>query len=400
MTNNIAIDQTGSTPENTGKILFPSQQSEPRPALVAGFGFIKHYGDKTGTLKFIRYKPAKIYSKSHKWFVWYSYFNPAENRYVRFRVYEDLNRIKDPKEKKKYAELLRDAVNYGLRHGYNPFEKKEDYQKTWSLIQGLNYFKQHLYDRGLRKRSIQSYESIVRAMYRGFKPYLLNDINEITQHHVRSFLSGNEWTNTTFNNNLTLVRTIFNYLIDAEIMEKNPASKVKPLPENIKKHRYFEDDVWQKIKEKASPDLLRFILFLYHTGTRPNEARQLKYEHILRDRKLLFVPASISKNKKDDYVPLSEFVLNEFKGEGFIFGTSVNYFSQKFIELKKELKLHKDITLYSVKHTRALHLALDGANPYAISSLFRHQSLEITQRYLRDLGVTVNREAADKVRIL
>jgi integrase len=399
MTGEKPIIKTDLNSESDEKIIFPSQQSEMRPAAIAGFSFIQHYGDKMGTRKFIHYKPAKIYSKKDKWFVWYSYFNPPENRYVRFRVYEDVNRIKDLKEKKEYAELLRDAVNYGLRHGYNPFEK-EDNRKSWSLIQGLNYFKQHLYDRGLRKRSIQSYESVIRAMYKGFKPYLLNDIDEITQHHVRSFLSGNDWSNTTFNNNLTLVRTIFNYLIEAEVMEKNPASKVKGLPENIKKHRYFEDYVWKKIKEKAAPELLRFILFLYHTGTRPNEARQLKYEHILRDRKLLFVPASISKNKKDDYVPLSEFVLNEFNGEGFIFGTSINFFSQKFIELKKQLKLHKDVTLYSVKHTRAVHLALDGASPYAISALFRHSSLEITMKYLRDLGINVNREAADKVRII
>ena len=158
------------------------------------------------------------------------------------------------------------------------------------------------------------------------------------------------------------------------------------------------DIVPHEIKEDAVPELLEFLLFLYHTGTRPNEARQLTYEHINHDSRLLMVPASISKNKKDDYVPLSQYILDKYKGEGLIFGTPVNYYSKKFNGLKSKLGLPAGVNLYSIKHTRAVHLAQDGASPYAIMQLFRHSSLDITMRYLAGLGLTVNREAADKVR--
>lgn len=378
----------------------PSQLDGLEPAPAVGFSFLNNYRNLSETKKHIIYKPAKVNTTCKRWFVWYSYLNPETGKYKRFKVYEDINRIKNLEEKIEYADTLRKAVDYNLKGGYNPFAKNlKVVARSWSLMQGLNYFKQKLYDRGLRKRSIQSYESVIRSMYKGLKPVLLDDIKSINKNHIQQFLSGNNWSNTTYNNHLTFIRTIFNFLIEAEILETNPAKRVKPLPENITKHRFFDERTWERIKKESSPELMKFILFLYHTGTRPNEARQLKHEHILRDRKLLLVPAGISKNKKDDYVPLSESFLNNFpKGEGLIFGSAINYYSGKFQELKKKLKLEKDFTLYSIKATRAVHLAQDGASPYSIMSLFRHSSLEITMSYLRGLGLNVNREAADKVR--
>ena len=386
-------------------IASPSQHEATEPATIAGFSFLKHYGDKMGTkIKYGHYKPAKLYDKGVKWFVYYSYLNPETGRMQRFKVYENLNYIEDLTEKRQQGELMVKAVNYGLSTGWNPFRRKElvSYVKNWTLNQGLNYFKQKLITRGLRKRSIQTYESVLRMLQEGMRPMLNEDINTLTKQKILFALSTvadkKSWSNSTFNNNLTFVRSIFNFLIEADILKDNPAAKIKPMPESISRNKYFGDATFDKIKKNADPALLDFILFLYHTGTRPNEARQLRYENINYESKLLLVPAGISKNKKDDYVPLSEYILNKYKGEGLIFGTSVNYYSQKFNELKKKLKLPADVNLYSVKHTRAIHLAQDGASPYAIMQLFRHSSLEITMKYLRDLGLTVNREAADKAR--
>lgn len=377
-------------------ITSPSQHEITEPATKAGFSFMNTYGDKTGTFD---YKPAAIY-RGKKWFVYYSFRHPDTGKFRRFRVYEDLNRL-EGKEKNKFALLLQKAINHGLKSGYNPFEGSplKIIVKNWSLIQGLNYFKQNLYTRGLRKRSQQSYESVLKFLYEFLAPVLRNPINEITKQQIGfAFKTAYEkrgWSNTTFNNYVTLTRAIFNYLIEEDIASNNPA-KIKPLPESIRKHKYFSDEVFARIKKHSPPDLLRFIMFLYHTGTRPNEARQLKYENILRDRKLLFIPAAISKNKKDDYIPLSNYVLENYRGTGLIFPVSVNFYGQKFNKLKKKLKLPAEYTLYSIKHSRALHLAQDNADPYEIMQLFRHSGLHITMAYLRDLGVNIGRQAAEK----
>jgi integrase len=385
------IDLNGGRQSDTSS---PSQLSQIQPAIGAGFSFMGTYGAKTGPIKHFTYKPAKLYSRGKKWYVYYS-FRIGEKMH-RFKVYEEINRIKDPLEKREYGNKLKFAVNNALESGYDPTQKLEVI-KTWTLVQGINYFKQNLHERGLRKRTIQTYESVLRMMY-GWEDLLLTEINSVTKLQVASALKNPTWANTTFNNNLTFVRSIFNYLIEAGIMEKNPAASVKMLPKSVTKNRYFDDQTFEKIKKNASPVLFRFLMFLYHTGTRPNEARQLKYEHIDPERKLLMVPASISKNKKDDYVPLSDYIIDNFKGEGFIFGTSANHFTKAFNNLKIKLNLPKEMNLYSIKATRAIHLAQDGASPYAIMQLFRHHSLEMTMHYLSGLGLTVNREAADKAR--
>lgn len=383
----------------SANLILPSQPKNSEPATTAGFSFITTFGDMKRTQKNILYKEAQIYSKTEKWFVWYSFINPSSGRWQRFKVYEDINRIKDLDEKAEYAEVLRRAINIGLKSGFNPFaERLTVVSKNWTLINGLNYFKQKLDERGLRKRTVQTYQSLIKSMYSKMKAYLLDDIKTINKRHLITFLESFNDSNTSFNNRLTILRLLFNYLIDAEILETNPASKIKSRKESITKHKYFDQSTWEKIRKESDNELLDFILFLYYTGTRPNEARQLKHEHILRDRKLLFVPATISKNKKDGYVPVPEFVINKFHGEGLIFGSSVNHFGNKFMEVKKSLKLSSDYTLYSIKHTRAIHLAQDGATPYSIMTFFRHSSLEMTMKYLRDLGLEINREAADKSR--
>ena len=373
------------------------QDLEIQPVKNDGFKFLDYITDKTKTLM-KPYKPAEIH-RGKQWFVYFSYLNQTTQKFKRYKVYENINRYKG-EEKEKYAELLKQAVNLALKEGFNPVVPKLGTVKNWTLIQGLNLFKQNLENRGLRKRSIQSYQSVLRMLYAETESIKNEPIKEITKQQISKVLlsakSRNTWSNTTFNNNLTFTKAIFNYLIDQEILEVNPAERIKPLPQTITKHRYFDDKTFEKIKEKCDKELLDFIMFLYHTGTRPNEARQLYDHHILRERKLLLIPASISKNKKDDYVPLSDYVLANYQQKGRLFKHQVNYYGEKFRKLKESLELLKDYTLYSIKATRAIHLAQDGADPYTIMQLFRHSGLDITMSYLRDLGININREATEK----
>jgi len=387
--------------------IFPSQLQPEKPASVAGFSFLEPDGDQK-RYQFVKHKhyhPARL-SKGKKWYVSFQ-FRDEKGIMKKFRLYENINRIHDETEKLQYADKLIEAVNRLLKNGFNPFkiskseksEKSEkDEMKAWTLNESLNYFKQKLPSMGLRKRTTETYESILGKLQKKLSPVLHVPVSEIKKVHIAAALE-DSGSNVTFNNNLTVIRRIFNFLIDQEITSDNPAKKVKPKPELITRHRSFDEKTWEKIKKKSEPDLLEFILFLYHTGTRPNEARQLRYEHIKGDK--LLIPAAVSKNGKDSFVPLSESIIKKYKkGNGLIFGKSDNYWSGRFLKVKKSLKLQKDFTLYSIKATRAVHLAEDGASPYSIMQLFRHSSLEMTMKYLRGLGINIGREAAEKVREL
>jgi hypothetical protein len=104
--------------------------------------------------KYINWKPPKLY-KGKRWWVEYQFRFPEELRprykgakWKGFPVFEDINRYKTDE----YAQLLLEAVRYGLEQGFNPFEYEQkaflefqqvatkDPEKTWTCTEALNYF--------------------------------------------------------------------------------------------------------------------------------------------------------------------------------------------------------------------------------------------------------------------
>lgn len=370
----------------------PSQQRNLEVAPKAAFRFLHNKGDVKDT-KYITYRPAEI-KRGKKWFIEYYYFNKADDRFDRFKVYENINRIKDLKDKEQFAVKLRDAVNYNLENGFNPFE--EDLKvvvKNWTVVQGLNFFKQNLPNRGLRKRTEQTYGSVLKFLY----AYLPNQtpIKELSKIQVnaifRKAYQEKSWSNVTFNNYITLTKAIWNYLIEEEVTDNNPI-KVKPLPETIKRHKYFTHDIFNKIKEEAPAEVLEFMMFVYHTATRPRkETAFMRYEYILRERGLLLIPAAINKVKRDGFIPLSDYIKSKYtKKEGRIFPHTGGYYNDIFNELKKRLNLDPSHTIYAMKHTRCIHMIEAGATLDEVMRFCRHTSTKTTQKYLRELGAGIN----------
>jgi len=381
----------------------PSQQSDP---FKAGFSFLHTFGDKKGTELMKTYKPATIRRSKDKWYVEYAYRNPGSGKFDRIKVYENINRMKG-EDREAYAEQLRKAVDHALKLGFNPFEADKDpltvAVKNWSLIEGLNYFKQNLPNRGLRHRSVQSYQSVLRMLYKELDAVKNAGIKAITRQHVSAALSTakhkNSWNNTTYNNNLTFTKAIFNYLINEEagILDTSPAAKIKPLPQTIVGNQAWTDKEFELIREKADPELLRFIMFIYYTGIRPASAVKMHSDHILEDgNDQIVIRGDMVKSKRVHRVPVTKEFIAEYKTGDKLFKYSKNHYTKKFQTLREDLELSDNIKLYSVKHTRAVHLVQAGASPYVIMDLFGHHSLEVTMSYMRDAGLGLNREATIK----
>jgi hypothetical protein len=180
----------------------PSQPQSMKPAPVAGFRFLSYYGDMKGTkIENVHYRRAKLMDKGSKWFVYYSYLGP-DGRFKRYKVYEDINRIEDLGYRREYGNTLIAAVNHWLTAGHSPYDQTMTKDRV-TFIQALNEFKTKLYGRGLRKRTVQSYESVLRSIYEGMKPHLLTDVRKISKANISSYLketaNKNQWSNATYN---------------------------------------------------------------------------------------------------------------------------------------------------------------------------------------------------------
>src|SRR6266498_3870657 len=75
------------------------------------------------TTKEASFTTPQVSDKGADWFVWFRFFHGGKLHLRKYR--EDLNRIKDKKEKVKYAEALAEARHEWLKSGWNPIADPE-----------------------------------------------------------------------------------------------------------------------------------------------------------------------------------------------------------------------------------------------------------------------------------
>lgn len=392
-----------------------------KPALVAGFRFMTNYGAKMGPNEpYIHYKPPVLYNGAEKWYVYFYFRHPETGAWKRFKVYEDINRIKDLKDRQRYAELLVDAVYYGLKTGYNPFAppKEEKRFKVWSLNQALNYYKQKLPDMDLRDKTKSCYLSMVTLVQNMEFKELLDPLEAMEADDLMELLDRirvkHKWKNTTYNGYFGYFKTFLNWCVEKKLIKVNPLLGTKKKKTEAEKNKAFSNQEFTELMkhlETKDQNLYHFCRFVYFTGTRPkSETRLLRLRHIDFEKGQLEIPADISKNKKYDRVPLHKDLLawltpfRKLPKDYFIFTNEGrpgpkeaghNYFSNYFRPIREELGLSALHTIYSLKHTRTIHLANAGVSSYDIQRMWRHSSLEMTEKYLRELGLNISRAAVD-----
>ena len=135
-----------------------------------------------------------------------------------------------------------------------------------------------------------------------------------------------------------------------------------------------------------------------------SEVRQLKRDYIRLDNSQIYIPGHISKNGKEGYVTIPESFRkviaesNEFNSDReHVFQSRItenpiskNMMGSRYRNLVKGLKLGKDFTLYSWKHSGVVAAYNAGIDIKTIQSQCRHHSLEQTDIYLKSLGLNVN----------
>lgn len=410
--------------EHSSNLLF---RTFVTPYKSGRFSFIQNISAKSVPKKNTHWKSPKIiYGK--RWYVSYYYLN-ANRKWQRFRVFEDINRIKT----KEYASLLRDAVQVALEDGYNPFAieeqvRKEEAQgiirdKEWTIQQALNYFKQKWGERGLEGPSLTRYESVADRLSAWLTLAGLQHTpaEQINISHIEAELSHykkkSSWSNRTYNNELNFLATIFKFLLKKKIVKDNPCTDVDKQKAQTIKHKYYDDKLLVKVKDAMfqHDEYLSFAAeCIYSLCIRSEkELKHFKIGNIFPDRKQCLITAGGSKVKADRFIPMTDQTVDKFKergifelpGDWYVFGRlgkpgpapfGKEWFSKKFRKVREGLKLSGDYTLYSFRHTRAVHLKLDGATDAQIMSLMGHTDFATTSKYLRDLGLSVDIEGIQK----
>lgn len=118
------------------------------------------------------------------------------------------------------------------------------------------------------------------------------------------------------NRTLEIIRRIYNWGIEQEIVEINPCQRIKKVGIETRRERVLSDDeiraVWAAFEEETTRmrDLFRLRLL---TAQRPGEVSQLRWEDVELASGWWTIPAEFSKNGLAHRVPLSKPALEILK---------------------------------------------------------------------------------------
>jgi|GEM_PF-1091753 len=360
---------------------------------------------------------------SQKWFVYYTFFNPAKGNMQRVRHYKPINEYHTTDERVSIGKAI--IAELSLKRGFNPFNTpenlyfpatafvklpkvKKDKSKTVDYYLDLAYT---IREAELRPKSKDKYKSHIRKFcyWLDENGYAKIDILDLTKEICQAFLNNiTAKSATTRNGYLAVLKVLFNVLISDDIISKNPFAKIKKLRENRTGAIPFNPMQTQIIKNylvDSNPQLWVLLQLQFYCFIRPGEARCLRIENIDFYANTIIVPANISKNKRTQTVVIPKQFVDILKKhcshctniEYYLFGktnepgpTQVtrDCFNKQHRAMLKELNIITKHKLYSWKHTGAKQAALGGVNIKQLQLQLRHSNLETMDIYLRTLGVS------------
>lgn len=368
--------------------------------------------------------------------------NGQLKQWGRFRVKEDINRrkdkewtahvlqsVKDSLEVKKFDPFEDLVEQYQLQVAKEQSIKKEEEAKKQIVTVG-DAFDIFLKAYVIGSPTFKTHMVIKNLLIEGLGEGYDQDINSLTAEDLQSMLQEKfveeGWSKATFNDKVKKITTFLKVIkkkkitevdVSAELEKKTKVAKTKNTPFDAASANLIKKLLLEHPLQPNGRQVDEFCQVVYYTCTRPDkETRQLKCKDILWDRGLIYIDPERAKGGAGGHIPLDGELAELLKKMGvdtappeyYIFGTEYKpgpecfkqgHFSWFFREkIIKPNNLNPEFVPYSWKPTRVIHLHQDGANPYDIQQLCRHESLTQTMDYMRDLGLLVTDEVQKKGR--
>ncbi|MES2873704.1 MAG: tyrosine-type recombinase/integrase, partial [Bacteroidota bacterium] len=301
---------------------------------------------------------------------------------------DDINAFKGYQARMKRSRYWITFYTEKLLEGWNPFHKviedtTKEKKSTFTLSYSIKlYLKEKQFS--VSVNTYNKYKYCLEGFLQWMTEKKLADlhIEKVDIRHVLEYrnhqLEKKTWANKTSNTFITACSTFFRYMIDnyEYVILKNPIRGVKKLSFSVKGNKAYSEAqiaALRKIMLQDNPYLYFFCQTIYNTCTRPQaETRLLKCGDFDFNRKVLCIRADISKTNVTQYIPLSDSFITLLKENGidtafpdyYVF-TSLKSPGERplhqeslqnwFSTIKQELKMGREYTLYSWKHTRNIH---------------------------------------------
>ncbi len=189
------------------------------------------------------------------------------------------------------------------------------------------------------------------------------------------------------NYEVIIISNFFNFCIERDYADNNPAYKIKKLNE-LSRLKTLDDGDIQKLILGATNKLTRdLITFLIYTGCRKGEALNLKWDDV--DIKNGMIAIKGTKTKYDRHIPISNALrsilshIEKNQDSLYVFnnsGAKIGDFKHSFHTACRNAGL-KDMRIHDLRHVFASKMVMNGTSLYITGELLGHRTTQMTKRY-------------------
>lgn len=257
-------------------------------------------------------------------------------------------------------------------------------------------------------------ESVVRRYItelqeRGKYTYYANDKTKVynVPEHRRDF--NKPVSAVTINNYLRNIRVFFSWLVEQEILTKNPMKKIKALRTQRTAREFMSDEDFNKLASNLDKTYFSehrdyaMIVLLLDTGMRLGECSRLLVEEVDFSRNRIYLKAENTKGRKDRVVYFSdktEAILRKwlrFKDRYmetiYLFPSRttkaalpVAAFETNFKKYLLRFGINNQLSPHCLRNNFAKRCLMNGMDVYTLSKILGHSSVTITEKAYLDLN--------------
>ncbi|TNE31190.1 MAG: site-specific integrase [Bacteroidetes bacterium] len=354
----------------------------------------------------IDFTPA-ILHQGKTWYISFKVRPPGSGQLKEVRY--KFNRITDLHRRKKEGLKRCEESTIKLAAGWNPFIHSNSGRSFETIEKAFTEYlneKEYLATKNsMRADSIRAYVSYLRNFEKWAGPkilqkpcsYLSTELIDAFSVHI---LEERQRSTRTRNNYMSFFNHMCQWMLRKKFIQINPVSSIAKLPEGKKKRTVIPRSTLKTILSYLEDNLpyRTLCLTIYYTFVRRKELCEIQVKHINLARQTLYIPADISKNKRDQVVTLPNDLiealkihLKRAKPEYYVFSLNgfrpgikpspVKKVSDQWAKLRRELELPSEYQFYSLKDTGITDMLRRGVPILIVRDQARHYDISITDKY-------------------
>lgn len=281
------------------------------------------------------------------------------------------------------------AMKTAIRDGHDPQAERKERRDTAAAIRAdvidvhIDAFGEHckkVNRTGLEQATTMRKEILPHWKGRHIATISRRDVRALVEEKART-------APVRANRILALLKRFFNWSIERDIIENNPAADVKPVAKETSRDTVLTDpqllDVWKTAGKLGRP-FGAIVQLLILTAQRRDEVAGMRWSEIDLDKKEWVISPARAKNSNENRVPLTDVAVEIIKGQYRLKGSDFVFPSGRrpaersvsgFSKAKTRLDDMSGVTgwrLHDLRRTAASGMASYKVAPHVVEKILNH----------------------------